>query len=129
MKSRQELMAEIEFESRQRTGWKSAMDVTLTITKAKDNCKGNRVNIYFRNNTKEHFPDGVIFGIYKNRIIFEPSKSTGYKIAVSHTNRTDYGFISATVSNIDKYRDWIGDYKLLWDEFYEFWYIERRENV
>lgn len=125
MKSRQEFMAEIEFESRQKSGYRSTADVTLTISNAKSGSKYNRVNIYFRNGVKEHFPEGVMFGIYKNRIIFEPSATNGYKITTSSTNRTDYGFISATVSDIEKYRDWIGDYKLLWDSFYEFWFIAK----
>ena len=119
MKTRQEFMAEIEFESRKRSG-KTSADITLTM-----NGKGNKVNIYFRNGTKEHFPDGVMFGIYKNRIILEPNASVGYSITVANNSKTDYGFIGATVSDADKYRDWIGDYSLKWDEFYEFWYIEK----
>lgn len=126
MKSRQEFMSEIEFETRQRGGMHSKDDITLTVLKGKN---GNpRVNIYFRNNTKIHFPDGVMFGVYKNRIVFEKSSTQGYKITTGTTNRTDYGCISATVSDAEKYKDWIGDYKLQWDEFYEFWYIEREEG-
>lgn len=119
MKSRQEFMAEIEFESRKRSG-KTSADITLTM-----NRNGSKVNIYFRNGTKEHFPDGVMFGIYKNRIILEPNASIGYTITVANNTKTDYGFIGATVSDAEKYRDWIGDYALKWDEFYEFWYIEK----
>ena len=124
MKSRQEFMAEIEFESRQKSCCRGTADITLTFSAGKGS--KNRVNIYFRNNTKAHFPDGVMFGIHKNRLILEPSKD-GYKISASSTNRTDYGFISATVKDIEKYRDWIGDYKLLWDDFYEFWFIVKGE--
>lgn len=119
MKTRQEFMAEIEFESRKRSG-KTSADITLTM-----NRNGNKVNIYFRNGTKEHFRDGVMFGIYKNRIILEPNASIGYSITVANNSKTDYGFIGATVSDAEKYRDWIGDYALKWDEFYEFWYIEK----
>ena len=123
MKTRQEFMAEIEFETRQKSGYKSQADITLTVLNG--NKGKNRVNIYFRNNTKIHFPDGVIFGIYKNRIVFEKSNTQGYKIATNNNNRSDYGCVSATVSDPDKYKDWIGDYTLKWDSFYEFWYIER----
>lgn len=39
MKSRQEFMAEIEFESRQKSGCRSTADVTLTISNAKSGSK------------------------------------------------------------------------------------------
>lgn len=122
MKSRQEFMAEIEFESRKRSG-KGCSDITVTM-----NGKGNRVNIYFRNGKKENFPDGVMFGVYKNRMVFEPNKTDGYTITTPKTNRIDYGVLSATVADAEKYRVWIGDYELKWDEFYGFWYIERAEG-
>ena len=123
MKSRQELMEEIEFESRKRNG-KSIADITIATMK-----RANSINIYFRNGMHELFPDGVIFGIYKNRIVFEPDKNKGYKVNMRATKKGDIGVVMATVGNIEKYREWIGDYRLLWDEFYEFWYIERRENA
>lgn len=123
MKTRQELMDEIEFETRQRRG-RSPADVTITASKRK-----NQLNIYFRNNTAERFRKGLKFGIYKNRIIFEPDE-IGYKVCVSDSEqKRNSGHIVATVSDMSKYKDWIGDYKLLWDDFYDFWYIERRENA
>lgn len=123
MKSRQEIMSEIEFESRKRNGRGCPADVTLTLTN-----KGKKVSLYFRNGVGEHFKEGLMFGILKNRIVLEPNGAIGYKISDSCTKRTDYGVVSATVSDGEKYRSWIGDYKLKWDEFYEFWYIEKEEG-
>ena len=126
MKSRDEFMAQIEFEGRQRNGRNSQKDVTLSVVR-----NGSRVNIYFRNDTMKMF-DGeqVVFGIYKNRIIFE-KRYDGYKITEIEHKRSTYGSISASVSDINRYKKWIGDYDLKWDEFYEFYYIEREadENV
>ena len=123
MKTRQELMDEIEFETRQRKG-RSPADVTIAASKRK-----NQLNIYFRNDAPEKFQNGLKFGIYKNRIIFEPDER-GYKVcAYNPDQKRNSGHVIATVSDMNKYKDWIGDYKLLWDEFYEFWYIERRENA
>ena len=118
MKTRQEVMAEIEFESRKRNG-KTSADITITV-----GAKG-KVHIYFRNGAKEHFKSGVMFGVLKNRMVFEPNSLAGYTVTESTNNKTDYGFLVATVSDVDKYRAWIGDYALKWDEFYEFWYIEK----
>lgn len=122
MKTRQELMDEIEFETRQRAH-KSPSDITISASK-----KQNQINIYFRNETPDKFQKGVKFGIYKNRIIFEPDER-GYKVtAYNPKQKRNQGHILATVKEVDKYREWIGDYKLLWDDFYEFWFISKGVN-
>lgn len=123
MKSRQELMAEIEFESRIRRK-RTLKDITLTV-----NAKG-KVALYFRNGAHEKFKDGFVFGIYKNRIVFDRDNGYGYFPKVNDGRRwgAQAQVTSITVSDTEKYKDWIGDYKLQWDEFYEFWYIEREEG-
>lgn len=119
MKNRQEIFAEIEFESRKRNK-KGIADITIATMK-----RANTINIYFRNGMHELFPEGVIFGIYKNRIVFEADKDKGYTVNMSATKKGNIGVVTATVGNIDKYREWIGDYEMKYDDFYEFWYIEK----
>lgn len=119
MKNRQEIFAEIEFESRKKNK-KGIADITITTTK-----RANSINIYFRNGMHELFPEGVIFGIYKNRIVFEPDKDKGYTVNTSATKKGDIGVVTATVGDIEKYRAWVGDYEMKYDDFYEFWYIEK----
>lgn len=126
MKTREEIMSAIEFERRYAMRDAAGKEVTITVTVGKK--RGAQVGLYFKNNSKEKFKsDRIIFGILKNRIVFEPDAS-GFKITTNSakTKKLDYGFIKATVKDADKYKPFIGDYNLLWDEFYEFWYIERK---
>lgn len=119
MKNRQEIFAEIEFEGRKKNR-KGIADITITTMK-----RANSINIYFRNGMHELFPEGVIFGIYKNRIVFEPDKDKGYTVNMSATKKGDLGVVTATVGDIERYREWVGDYEMKYDDFYEFWYIEK----
>lgn len=123
MKTRDEIMREIIWESKKRSGKLGRDDITIRVSSKSE----KKINIYFKNGTKEHFKDGVIFGLLRNRMIFEQDGKRGYAVSTTSTSASDYGFISVTLSN-DAYKDWTGDYQLKHDDFYDFWYIEKESN-
>lgn len=122
MKTKEELFAEIEFESRKRKN-KTMKDFTLTVSGR------GKVYMYFRNGTHKNFEGGFRFGIYKNRIIFDKTNVNGLVIKEKEVKSGVIGVAAyITVTDAEKYKPWVGDYDLKWDEFYEFWYIEKKEG-
>lgn len=130
MMDRAEFMKQIDWQKPLRT--KSKADVSIGLSK-RENC----LNIYLRNGVKEFFGEYVKMGIYKNRIIFEPAvgKNEGFKITrptkgtINKDTADAYGHFMAYLSK-DKYeifKEWVGDYELRNDDFYDYHYIQQKE--
>lgn len=72
--TREDFMKNIDFKMPRQK--KSDADVTLNFSHDK-----KRLNIYFRNMTVDLLGDFVKFGVYKNRVIFEPEENGfGFKV-------------------------------------------------
>lgn len=100
----------------------SDMDVSITFI------KGDIFAFVFRNNTWEFFDGRVEFAIYKNRILFRHS-DVGMQIKPKKGSKTPnhYGKISGKCTP-KGLRNFIGDYIMKYDEFYELYYIEKEEK-
>lgn len=110
---------------------KSKADITIGAS-SKEDC----INVYFRNGVKDFFGTHVKVGIYKDRMIFcEADNRTGFKIsgpaknaAVTNNYRKLYGHCVVPISadKIAEYKEWIGDYDLKVDDFYDYYYIQKK---
>lgn len=129
MKTREDFMAGINFVKPKQV--KSHADFSINLSGKK-----NTFNVYFRNNCRELFGDYVVFGIFKDRLIIEPSDAnTGFKITVptrGYTNencRKAYGHVTLKVPEdlFDAYKEYIGDYEFKYDNFYEYYYVQKKE--
>lgn len=122
------VLPELQWHNKNRNGGSYVNeDVTVTITKASKNSKEGRkrLGLSFRNNLFKVFDSRYItFAILKNRIYFKAAdRNMGYAITQKNTN----GYVQATLvgDDIKEFEQFIGDYSLKFDEFYELYYIER----
>ena len=105
------------------TGTRSSDDVSIAITKSKGEAK--RLSLIFRIHMWEVLSSEYIaFAVLKNRIYFKGTdKKEGYTVSVKNTS----GYLSITLNQkeLETYEDFVGDYSLKFDNFYELYYIER----
>ncbi len=93
-------------------------DVSITVI------KGGAISIVFRNGKKELFDGAISYAVFKNRVMFRKDKR-GY--AISSNNKSENGYVKIGKGDEEMW-DFIGDYELKYDEFYEIYYIEKVEE-
>ena len=98
------------------TGRGIQYDVSISLV------KGGANSIVLRNGKKNLFEDKAIsYAIFKNRVMFRSDKD-GY--AISGNNKSPNGYVKIHKGD-EELRDFIGDYDLKYDDFYELYYIEK----
>ena len=109
----------------------STKDVTISRCAPKSSTSKNksiRYNFTMRNKTSLVLGEWVDIAIYKNRIFFKPStqQAGGLKM-YSHNGKSKTNpFLQVTEKDNTKIlSEFIGDYDMRYDDFYELYYIER----
>jgi len=112
----------------------SSKDVSINLinlgsrTKSADATYG--FSIIFRNNVWEKFGQRVELAPFKNRIMFRTSDRGIYMSKKSDNKSANRYAKYAPMNEIEMktLKDFIGDYELKYDSFYELYYIEN-ENI
>lgn len=104
-------------------------DVSVRVVHGHD-CK-KLINITFRNDCFKKFTNSEYCecAIFKNRIFFRESDSTRGLLLNRNkatTDTTTYVRFQKT-EYVNLYAQFVGDYELKYDEFYELYYIESKE--
>ena len=104
-------------------------DISISSTQYQGSKYGG-IGITFRNNIYELFGEYIQFAVYKNRLLFRTSNpGEGLKL-YSGSSKCNNRYIKFKLDDDtlvikDKF---IGDYELQYDNFYELYYIEVKEN-
>ena len=124
--SKDNFLERLNFETKCRNSTRSDADISIAIGNSTANRK--RINLYIRNGYPEVFGEYIKFAIYKNRLIFIPAEQhEGFKL-VNHNKANPHScLVSASVSDIEPYRAYEGNFTFKYDDFYEFYYIERKD--
>ncbi|MBQ5768456.1 MAG: hypothetical protein IIV94_06160, partial [Clostridiales bacterium] len=87
-------------------------------------------SLIFRNKCYEKLGKFVEIAIYKNRIFFRETNDNGLTIRGKKgaPENTHYASINYISEEVERLKDFIGDYELKHDEFYELYYIEKKEE-
>ena len=105
-------------------------DVSVTFTDSAKSHNGKYVGFTFRNDCYKKFaPTSPYFEIafYKNRMFIKESDSrNGILLQTNRDTPNRYGKIQNEKSQY--FAHWSGDYKLEYDEFWELYYIERKDE-
>lgn len=111
---------------------RSTSDVSIRECEPNKAHTKTRYNITFRNHSAEVLGNYVDLAIYKNRIFFRPSSAEdrGYKIYKHDPNTSkSKPYNPFTQVNKTEYTEglseFIGNYEMKFDEFYELYYVER----
>lgn len=109
-------------EAQERFNWKVKTnnvglndDVSITVV------KDGAISIVLRNGKKKLFDGAISYAVFKNRVMFRKDKR-GY--AISGNNKSENGYVKIGKGD-DELQDFIGDYELKYDDFYELFYIEK----
>ena len=105
---------------------KGSKDVYISLCKrGPQNGDKRNISFTFRNNIDEIFEEHVMIAPHKNRIYFK-NDANGYKISKATKSPT----LKIGI-HIDLLKDFIGEYDLLFDEYWELYYIEKKgeENI
>jgi|GEM_PF-1248196 len=97
---------------------KSTADISITEVKG-------GTQIIFRNGTREYFKERAQLAVMKNRIYFR-GNDDGYKLyCVGQKKPNGYLKLSEPTDICKKVTEFLGDYALKYDEFYNLYYIEK----
>lgn len=124
MVTREDFFKNLEFEGGSRTRGTSDLDVSLTCVKYAHGQM--RMSFTFRNGVYEKLSTTgrLRFALYKNRIIFQDSEK-GLKFYKGTKSDTNTRYVQLAPNDLEAWKTFIGDYDLKFDEFYEYYYIER----
>ena len=102
-------------------------DADLSISKCKGGPKDKSMRFSFviRNKYRTEFGTHIDVCIYKNRVFFRDATGnhSGYKIS-DKNNKVNRYFSIAEKDDTYALNDFIGNWKLEYDKFYELYYIE-----
>lgn len=89
-----------------------------------------RYGITVRNEAIKALGDYVDVSVYKNRVFFKPcAEGEGYKTSVSSKSGCPNRYFSiGRTAYTYELEDFIGDYELKYDRFYELYYVEKDED-
>lgn len=83
------------------------------------------INLTFRNDIWEIIGESIEFAIFKNRVVFREKKG-GLELKPNKNSKNRYAFVGIRYpKEVEALSDFIGDYSLNYDGFYEVYYIER----
>lgn len=99
----------------------STKDVSISLLKAGERCSA-RFNITLRNGSSEKLGQRIDIAVVKNRMFFRGGE-LGYKLYVGQ--RTNPMLQITLNDNTKILEQFVGDYDLQYDEFYELYYIEK----
>ena len=106
----------------------SKSDVSINLVFwDKQNSKDKAFHIVFRNKATA-IGDYVQIAVSKNRLLIRPVSTPGLKLWRRKENPNRYLKIKET-EETEGLREFIGDYELMFDPFYEIYYIERKEGA
>lgn len=111
-------------------GHKATVDVSISISSS--DAKRSFVGFIFRNESWKFFTDTDFFVVapYKNRLFFKAAdKSNGIYLCKNNNTKTPtrYGRIQRDFINTS-FAEYVGDYELKHDDFYDLYYIERNDK-
>ena len=99
---------------------RSSADVSITEVKG-------GTQIIFRNGTRDHFGQRVQLAVMKNRIYFRGNED-GFKLFnLNQKKPNGYLKLFEKTDICKKVSEFLGDYALRFDEFYELYYIEKKD--
>lgn len=104
--------------SRQRKG-----NYDVSINSHKD----GTVGITFRNKKAELIGDRLEYAIFKNRVLFRYSENGMALHNIKNNSNNPDNCYAKFAKSIDDFRQFIGDYDLKYDDFYELYYIEKED--
>ena len=90
----------------------------VSITNVRGGCQ-----IILRNGTRDYFGERIQIAIMKNRIYFRAHED-GYKLLIQG-KPNGYLKLCETTETCKKVVEFLGDYKLRHDDFYDLYYIEK----
>jgi len=104
-----------------------------TAKKNADGSKNYRYGFTIRNDAVKVLGDYADVAVYKNRVLFKPcAESEGYKLSASSkstgTKCPNKYFSIAKTEYSQELEDFIGDYELQYDKFYEVYYVEKEDK-
>ena len=104
------------------------ISINMVTVDKKSGKKG--FSLIFRNKCYEKLGKFVEIAIYKNRIFFRETNDNGLTIRGKKRSpeNTHYASINYISEEVERLKDFIGDYELKHDEFYELYYIEKKEE-
>ena len=107
-----------------KTGQKSSFDVSITIQSSN---KRESVAFIFHNGIYEKITDCYRIDVApkKKRIYFRSNNETGYKLTVRDNTAT---MRFGSKNDVKVLRDYIGDYNLLFDEYWEMYFIQKEDK-
>lgn len=103
-------------------------DISINCVKADKSPYGG-ISFTFRNDVWQFFDGKIEFAIYKNRILFRTATDNGGLTLFSGSNKSNNKYFKIRVTEDTKIikEQFIGDYELKYDSFYELYYIERED--
>lgn len=104
----------------------SKADVSITVTGSKK----DSINITIRNGLEKRISKTgfVKMALFKNKIIFaETTERDGFTCRKNQSNKQPNVYIKFALVGREWLQDFVGDYQLKTDEFYDFYYIEKEK--
>lgn len=114
----------------------SQKDISINLIKTGSLKSGKQTygfSIIFRNEVWKNFGNRIEFAVYKSRIMIRSADNErGILLTKKSDNATQNHY--AKLSNLDKetmetFKQFIGDYELKYDSFYELYYIESDKAI
>ena len=106
------------------THWPSDADISISRIKWTKE-KGKAYSFVFRNEAPEKLGESLQIAINKNRVFFKASKE-GYKAHTRENAKTQNAYMTVKETEQTKaLMDFIGDYELKLDPYWEIYYIEK----
>ena len=101
-------------------------DADVSISRVKWNKeKGKAYSFVFRNEAPEKLGESLQIAINKNRVFFKASKE-GYKARIRENAKAQNAYMTVKETEQTKALiDFIGDYELKLDPYWEIYYIEK----
>lgn len=103
-------------------------DVSISLITIGTKEKGHDgISIIFRNKIEERVGTNLELAVYKNRVFFRQTDVPAMNMLSNRETPNRYGKIG-TGAIVQTLKNFIGDYDLKYDTFYELFYIEREER-
>lgn len=100
-------------------------DISISLHKRANGQKHDAIGLTFRNGCGEKFGSTIQVAVYKNRVMFRTAEDG---ICMQRNKAVQSNNIYARFSDVNgELKNFIGDYELKYDDFYELYYIEKED--
>lgn len=103
------------------------ISINFVCLSSKNNVRNMGFSLTFRNESYNHFPNGFQYAFKDNKIFFRPSEEgLGLRAKKNSSTPNHYArFKAFNEEEEKKFKEFIGDYTLKYNEYIDLYYIEK----